>query len=368
MHNQSALADLPAIFSGIFPGRTFGKPYTISEFNWVYPNQFRAESGPLTAAYAALQDWDGLYRFDYASSPLDGEIAPSYFAIAADPINFLSDRIGMLLFLRGDVKASSLAVPIAISSTHLKQEIPVNTYPGQLWKLGFLGRIGNVVEKSGRLTLPAGAAVCLRLKDNLALANEPENCRLVSADNDEQVFAALRQAGGLGEGNFDFNGSVIRSTTGELELGETARTFKVVTGRSEVFAFAGQGRQAGGVTTVANQGGPAVVFAGSVDGRELRDSSRILVMHLTDALHHGTKFTDTVVEAWGSAPHRVRGGLADVSLRLAGRTAGARIWALDMAGNRERELTIDFSDTGVIDFKVDTLAGEGACLLYELVR
>ncbi len=368
LHNESALADLPAIFSGIFPGRTFGKPYTISEFNWVYPNRFRAESGPLTAAYAALQDWDGLYRFDYASAPLDGEMPAGYFAIASDPINFLSDRIGMLLFLRGDVQASSLAVPFAVSSTHMEQEIPVNKYPGQLWKLGFLGKIGTVVEKGGWLTLPAGSAACLRLKDNLLLRDEPPGCSMVSAANEEQALADVREAGGFAAGQLDFNGGLIRSTTGELELGENARTFKAVTCRSEVFTFADQGRWEGVVATVVNHGGPAVVFIASVDGRDLTDAGRMLVVHLTDAIHHNMKFTDAVVEAWGTVPHIVRGGVVDVSLRLAGNTTGTRIWALDMAGNRGRELLCDVSATGMIAFRVDTLVSERACLLYEIVR
>lgn len=368
LHNQSALADLHAIFSGIFPGRAFGKPYTISEFNWVYPNQFRGESGPLTAAYAALQDWDGLYRFEYASSPWDTPAPANYFAIGADPINFLSDRIGVLLFLRGDVRASSLAVPIAVSSTHLKQESPVNTYPGQLWKLGFLGQIGNVVEKAGKLALPPDAAVWLRLKDNLTLVDSPRGVREVSADNDKQVLAALNDAGGLGDGQLDFDGGLIRSTTGEVELNASARLFKVITGRSEVFTFAGRGRQAGAVAHVSNHGEPAVVFVGAVDGRDLKTSARILVMHLTDALHHNTVFNNNVIEAWGTNPHRVRGGVADISLSLDGPATVAKIWTLDMAGNRKRELTRRESSEGTIDFQMNTAAGGQACLLYEIVR
>jgi hypothetical protein len=368
LHNQSALGDLHAIFSGIFPGRTFGKPYTISEFNWVYPNRFRAESGPLTAAYAALQDWDALYRYDYASTRLDATLPSGYFAVGADPINFLSDRIGMLLFMRGDVKASSLAVPIALSSAHLEQEIPVNKYPGQLWKLGFFGKIGNVVERAGRLKLPADAAVCLRLKDNLTLADGSKGVDFVATDNDEHVLAVLKKTRAFQNAQCDFNGGLIRSTTGEVELDEKGRTFKVVTGRSEVFACAGQGRQAGAVAAVSNHGDPAVVFVGSVDGRELTDSTRILVMHLTDALHEDTKFTEGVVEAWGSGRLLVRDGVVDITLTLTGDTSGIKIWALDMAGNRNAQLEANLLTSGVIGFKLDTTRFGSACMLYEIVR
>ena len=366
--NESALADLPAIFSGIFPGRKFGMPYTISEFNWVYPNRFRAESGPLTAAYAALQDWDGLYRFDYTSKPSGEEMTGGYFNIAADPINFLSDRIGMLLFLRGDVQASALAVPTAVSSSHMRQEIPVNTYAEQLWKLGFMARIGNVVERNGRLALPAGAGACLRLKDNLVLKDEPKDFALVAADDAERAVKALRKTCDFGAGLIDFKGGIIRSTTGELELNEKARTLKIITGRSEVFTFGDKGCQSGAVVTASNHGGAAVVCVAAVDGRSLKNSEGILVIHLTDAVHHNTKFVNNVVEAWGTPPHLVRSGVVDLSLNLAGSMAGVKVWALDMAGNREREVACDVETSGAVGFKADTRAAERACLLYEIVR
>lgn len=369
LRNESALADLPGIFSGIFPGRKFGMPYTISEFNWVYPNRFRAESGPLTAAYAALQDWDGLYRFDYASQPLDREMTAGYFCIAADPINFLSDRIGMLLFLRGDVKASRLAVPTAVSSRHMDQTTPVNTYAEHLWKLGFMARIGNLVERDGRLVpLPDGAKACLRLDDNLALADEPKDWRLISSGNAEQAVAALRDTCDFGAGEIDLNGGVIRSTTGELELNEKARTFKVVTDRSEVFVFGERGGLTGAAASADNRGGPAVVCLASVDGRALADSRRILVIHLTDAMHHNTRFVDNVIEAWGSPPHGVRGGRVDLSICLVGQSAGTKVWALDMAGNRRNEIPGELSPAGVLGFQADTTAADRACLLYEIVR
>jgi hypothetical protein len=46
--------------------RVAGKPYIVSEYNHAAPNTFNAETFPLICAYAALQDWDGIFAFAYS--------------------------------------------------------------------------------------------------------------------------------------------------------------------------------------------------------------------------------------------------------------------------------------------------------------
>ena len=48
-----------------------GKPYTVSETNHPFPNEYASEGIPIIAAYAGFQDWDMviMYTFEPKKSP-----------------------------------------------------------------------------------------------------------------------------------------------------------------------------------------------------------------------------------------------------------------------------------------------------------
>lgn len=64
--------------------RQAGKPYTVSEFNAAFPNRQAAEIDPTFAAFAALQDWDGLMHFAYEHSRDWDRKGPSGFNLNGD--------------------------------------------------------------------------------------------------------------------------------------------------------------------------------------------------------------------------------------------------------------------------------------------
>lgn len=59
------------------------RPFVVSEFNQPYPNKLGQEILPITATVAALQDWDGLYFFDYADGKPD-RMSPNNFNLQGD--------------------------------------------------------------------------------------------------------------------------------------------------------------------------------------------------------------------------------------------------------------------------------------------
>lgn len=89
-----------------------GKPYTVSEVNEPFPNDYDGEGIPILASYGAMQDWDGIfwYTFEPKSDPAWKPYVGDPFDISLDPVKMPELAAGALMFLRGDIKkAHSIA-------------------------------------------------------------------------------------------------------------------------------------------------------------------------------------------------------------------------------------------------------------------
>lgn len=89
--NTSQVADLAngggASLRDLAEYRVAGKPYSISEYNEPAPNDFQAEALPLLATFAAFQDWDIIYLFDYGDygTGVANDKINGYFAVSSNP-------------------------------------------------------------------------------------------------------------------------------------------------------------------------------------------------------------------------------------------------------------------------------------------
>lgn len=114
---------------------------------------------------------------------------------------------------------------------------------------------------------------------------------------------------------------------------------------------------------------PATVWASSLDAKPLTESSRILLCHLTDVQNSGVAFADStrmVLLRWGTMPHLMRKGKADVAMSLA--RGDWTVYALDCAGNRRCVVPSAWRD-GRLTFCADVaLDPSDATMNYELLR
>jgi len=84
------------------------KPYTVSEVNNPFPNQFACEGIPILAAYGGFLNWDGImwYTFEPKRSAGWKPVLSEPFDMSLDPVKMTQMAAGALMFLRGDLESA----------------------------------------------------------------------------------------------------------------------------------------------------------------------------------------------------------------------------------------------------------------------
>lgn len=102
-----------------------GKPYTVSETNHPFPNQYACEGIPILAAYAALHDWDGLffYTFEHADPADWARRTTGHFDIRPDPVKMTNLAACAPLFLRADVAPAKQTITRSYSAEQVLEAI-----------------------------------------------------------------------------------------------------------------------------------------------------------------------------------------------------------------------------------------------------
>jgi hypothetical protein len=164
-------------------GAVEGYPHLCTEVNEPFPNDAAAEFIPTLAAYARLQDWDGVFFYDYLSwrGSYSQEEAwaeqrqHDWFDIANHPVKMAQTAVGALMFLRGDVQCACRRVkrdiPLAWATESVRRSGPADRehpywlpyLPGRL-ALTHRVRIANldaarIAPAEGEVSLPEGPIV-----------------------------------------------------------------------------------------------------------------------------------------------------------------------------------------------------------------
>ena len=89
-----------------------GKPYTVSEVNNPFPNQFGSEGIPILAAYAGFLDWSAIvwYTFEPKRDPNWAPYIGGPFDMSLDPVKMPQIAAGALMFVRGDLESARQTV------------------------------------------------------------------------------------------------------------------------------------------------------------------------------------------------------------------------------------------------------------------
>ena len=322
------LAPSPQAFT-----RVFGKPFTVSEWNFSGPGRYRGVGGILTGAMAALQDWDGLWRFTYSHTEKNLHEAhigpPGYFDLAGDPLSQASERASVCLFLRGDIEPLTSGAALLITPESLRP--PGAAFKGApdwcdaAWKM----RVGTCLSE-----------------------NDAGGLRVIRRESGEVPGMAEPEAGA--------------SSRNGLSLDRVRGAFVIATPRT-CGGFAPSGSIEAGDLTVTLEDAAATVWVHALDYRSVPRSRRLLLTHLTDVQGDGATFADqemTVLVKWGGRPV-VRNGKAHISLRL-DQPSGYDVYELDTSGRRVATVPATAGNDR-LRFTADVEGSRGARILYEIV-
>lgn len=326
--------------------RALDKPFTVSEFNYSGPGRFRGLGGILAGTIGALQGWSGMWRFAWAHG-IQGVSAPEtqrmdYFNLAGDPLLLASERATVCLFLRGDLPELKGAYGVWIDPSDFSapERYPIGNDAKWRWA-GWYRKIGSVVSDRRPQGLPL-------------------------AGRGAEGFH--RKSEGVRRDIFGTNAEMWPvAGDGCVWIDPESGSFRIATPRT-AGGFAENGCFSAGPLSVSDISVPATVWASSLDGLPVEDSSRILLTHLTNVQNSGTAYEDASLRklvAWGKLPHLMQDGTCRISLAL---SSSAHVYALAADGTRMAEIQSRYAD-GRLAFTAKTNANpQNAIFLYEIVR
>ena len=280
--------------------RVAGLPYICTEYNEAAPNPYSAETFPLICAYAAFQDWDGIFAFAYSHRTDDWAKGyfPSFFDIDQHPAKMATLAASAALFLRGDVRPGAREI---VSAVPLETVIDTARAAGP--------RVG--AEAFG-----VSALTAFLHRTGIRLAAAPDLPAAPTAD-----------------------GSKFTSDTGQLVWDTDDKVLTIDTPRSKgIIGFAERRTyDLGGIGIEfgALKQGFGIIQLTVLEGADFASAKRLLVTAVATAENTDMQWTDvkrdSVGSHWGHAPSLAEGVPAKIRL-LPGRKWKA--WALDERGQR----------------------------------
>jgi hypothetical protein len=276
-----------------------GKPYTVSETNHPFPNDWASEGIPIVAAYGAFQDWDAIvtYTFEPKRTPDWKPYIGDPFDISLDPVRMTEMAAGALMFLRGDVEPARQTV----TRTYSREEV---------LESGLLPHSEQPYFTPGfPLALPLEHAVRIRSLEG------PPTEKIAEVDPDPIV-----------------------SDTGELAwYCSTAKTGLVTVDTGRTQALVGFLKANGKATR--NLGADirnnfATIVLSSLDGQPLARSNKMLLTAGSRVANTGMKLNDarTKLQNQGGPPSLIEPVNGTVTLRNLEKATGVSVLALNGAG------------------------------------
>ncbi len=345
---------------GTLPGlamhRVAGKPFTVSEYNHAAPNDFQAETLPLICAYAARQDWDGVFLFDYHGDrdSLNNQRIKGFFSTDTNPAKMALMPAAAMLFLRGDVASDNAESGTLFLPTEAAKIAALTAGNGPAWNQ--LDRVWRAALTQDKVLFGTNEAFNRKLSIGFGAGYDKPvyerggnpSLREIQRDSWEVVW---RKWSNVDTGSpipglqviWPFPGLQVTSSStvafvshyrgneASVELGPATLKLRPTTPQSLPFVS---------------------LTLSALDGDTLQNSSRLLLTAVGKVENIGMKWNETrtsVSNQWGEVPTMAEGISGEISLNTNLKTA--QIWALKGNGERVKLVPSELKD-GVLRFSI----------------
>lgn len=125
-NENMATSKTGGVLSSLAIQRIYGKPFSVTEYDFPYPNQFSSQMMPMIASYASFQDWDCLFNFAYEFSAKDSKKAKinGYFDQANTPSKVSSNFIAARIFREFLVQPANHKIFVEIDKKTELERLP----------------------------------------------------------------------------------------------------------------------------------------------------------------------------------------------------------------------------------------------------
>jgi hypothetical protein len=322
--------------------RVAGKPHLVTEYNHPAPNTHAGEGPLFVAAFGALQDWDGVFLYNYSHDETRTKAGriPDFFDIGQHPTIMANVVIASLLFRRGDMRPAREILTMPLPEA---REVELIAQKGHAWG----------VIPSDQFGLDPMNAVLHRVALDVTVPADKAAAPL------QDVTAGKKE---LASDTGELTWRVPEKDKGVLEV-RTPRTKAVIGHVDGQTVDLGHGVQ---IAVKKTKGNWCTVALTVLEGESFeRGPARVLLVATgyTENTDMGWKDEkkETVGTNWGKPPSLVEPITA--TIRLPGGAALPAVYPLDDRGQRRPPLTAAAKE-GAVELEIGPAGGT---LWYEIV-
>lgn len=318
------------------------KPFTVTEFNQVFPNRYAVEGPLLMATFANLQDWDAVFMFAYAHDRLnyDAEQVTNFFDLTGNPVATGLMPVAARLFLGQQTDPAPTESLLSFTQAETYDSV------GYGW-----GGSGADFLQEAKGVSPA-AAFGSRLRTASFTATTPVTPALPTPAGPVYTSAGGQLTWDVSEperGLFTFDAPQAQGAAGFL-------AGRAVTLTNLALAFSTGTAQFGAITLQSRDGQPITI------------SEKLLLGVFTRVENTGMVWNEnetSLDDQWGTAPALIEPIRFTATLALSD-TSNVEVWALDETGVLHHCLAHQSPVPGQVRFFVDT--GADTTLWYAVRR